>query len=112
MTEVEKPADLAGARRRLVPGVRRPGAVAAEIHVGVEDPFAPARKAHPASCSTTSAELEATAAAWARSASRWTTASATRFPGHARCHTYDGARQPGRGARRRPADRGAAGATR
>ena len=46
MTEVEKPADLRG-RGGAGSGVRRRGG-AAEIHVGVEDPFAPARKAHPA----------------------------------------------------------------
>jgi catechol 2,3-dioxygenase-like lactoylglutathione lyase family enzyme len=48
MTEVEKPEALrarGGAWFRAYDG---PGAVSAEVHVGVEDPFAPARKAHPA----------------------------------------------------------------
>ncbi|MDN4159929.1 VOC family protein [Nocardioides abyssi] len=46
MTEVPKPADLAGRGGCWF----RAGAEAggAEVHVGVEDPFAPARKAHPA----------------------------------------------------------------
>lgn len=48
MIEVEKPADLrarGGAWFRAHDGS---GDVTAEIHVGVEDPFVPARKAHPA----------------------------------------------------------------
>ena len=61
MTEVAKPADLR-ARRRLVPVVRRHGAVGAEVHVGVEDPFTPARKAHPAFVLDSPAELEAVGA--------------------------------------------------
>ncbi len=42
MTEVEKPADLRGR------GGAWFRAGTAEIHIGVEEPFAPARKAHPA----------------------------------------------------------------
>jgi catechol 2,3-dioxygenase-like lactoylglutathione lyase family enzyme len=48
LTEVEKPAVLqarGGAWFRAYDGL---GAVSAELHVGVEDPFVPARKAHPA----------------------------------------------------------------
>jgi catechol 2,3-dioxygenase-like lactoylglutathione lyase family enzyme len=48
LSEVEKPADLragGGAWFRAYDGS---GAVVAELHVGVEEPFAPARKAHPA----------------------------------------------------------------
>jgi catechol 2,3-dioxygenase-like lactoylglutathione lyase family enzyme len=48
LTEVEKPADLqgrGGAWFRACDGL---GAVAAELHIGVEEPFVPARKAHPA----------------------------------------------------------------
>jgi catechol 2,3-dioxygenase-like lactoylglutathione lyase family enzyme len=48
LTEVEKPAGLrfrGGAWFRAYDGL---GAVVAELHVGVEEPFAPARKAHPA----------------------------------------------------------------
>ena len=43
LTEVAKPAELAG---RGGAWFRSP--TGAEIHVGVEDPFTPARKAHPA----------------------------------------------------------------
>lgn len=47
MTEVDKPADLAG-RGGCWFRAYADGEVGAELHVGVEDPFAPARKAHPA----------------------------------------------------------------
>ena len=80
MAEVDKPAELACARRRLVPGVRRAGAVAAEIHVGVEDPFRPARKAHPALVLSDEAELAGVGERLARSDSRSTT-PARQLPG-------------------------------
>jgi catechol 2,3-dioxygenase-like lactoylglutathione lyase family enzyme len=48
LTEVEKPADLLSRGGAWFRGYDGRGAVTAELHVGVEDPFAPARKAHPA----------------------------------------------------------------
>ena len=48
LTEVEKPADLRGRGGAWFRAYDERGAVAAELHVGVEDPFVPARKAHPA----------------------------------------------------------------
>lgn len=48
MTEVEKPVALRGRGGVWFRGYDDSGAVSAEIHVGVEEPFAPARKAHPA----------------------------------------------------------------
>ena len=48
LTEVEKPADLRGRGGAWFRAYDCHGAVAAELHVGVEDPFVPARKAHPA----------------------------------------------------------------
>lgn len=58
LTEVEKPEDLqakggAGFRAH---GAR--GAVTAEVHVDVEDPFTPTRKAHPALQFESVTELE------------------------------------------------------
>ena len=47
MTEVEKPEALR-ARGWVHGSSLRRGATWAEIHVGVEEPFVPARKAHPA----------------------------------------------------------------
>ena len=48
MTEVDKPADLVARGGCWFRAYDDAGAVAAELHVGVEEPFAPARKAHPA----------------------------------------------------------------
>ncbi len=48
LTEVDKPAALAGRGGAWFRAYDETGAVVAELHVGVEAPFAPARKAHPA----------------------------------------------------------------
>lgn len=61
LTEVDKPPTLqarGGAWFRAYDGA---GAVTAEIHVGVEDPFSPARKAHPAFALASVDELARTA---------------------------------------------------
>lgn len=60
LSEVDKPAALAGRGGcwfRSVDGER----VTAEIHLGVEEPFAPASKAHPALVVDTRDRLEAMA---------------------------------------------------
>ena len=48
LTEVEKPEALRGRGGVWFRAYDAEGAVTAELHVGVEEPFAPARKAHPA----------------------------------------------------------------
>jgi len=48
LEELPKPEALAGRGGCWFRAYDDRGAVAAEIHVGVEDPFVPARKAHPA----------------------------------------------------------------
>ena len=48
LTEVDKPAELAGRGGAWFRAYDDAGQVSAELHVGVEEPFAPARKAHPA----------------------------------------------------------------
>jgi len=48
LTVVEKPAGLAGRGGAWFRAYDEEGRVTAELHVGVEEPFAPARKAHPA----------------------------------------------------------------
>ena len=48
MTEVEKPPALASRGGCWFRAYDASGAVTAELHVGVEEPFAAARKAHPA----------------------------------------------------------------
>jgi catechol 2,3-dioxygenase-like lactoylglutathione lyase family enzyme len=48
LTEVEKPPALLGRGGVWFRSYDDGGSVVAELHVGVEDPFVPARKAHPA----------------------------------------------------------------
>jgi catechol 2,3-dioxygenase-like lactoylglutathione lyase family enzyme len=84
MVEVEKPDDLeprGGAWFR--------GGVA-EIHVGVEDPFAPARKAHPALVLDDVAELESVAARLDGLGFEVDWSQRHTFPGLQRFHTHDG----------------------
>jgi catechol 2,3-dioxygenase-like lactoylglutathione lyase family enzyme len=89
MTEVEKPAGLAGRGGAWFRAYDEPGEVTAELHVGVEEPFAPARKAHPAFLLPSHDVLEEVAARVARlgfevDRSEWST-----FPGHRRVHLRD-----------------------
>ncbi len=91
MIEVEKPEDLrarGGAWFRSYDGA---GQVAAEIHVGVEDPFRPARKAHPALVLEDVAELEAVGARLAELGFEVDWSQRDNFPGYRRFHTFDGA---------------------
>ena len=90
LTEVAKPADLAGRGGAWFRSYADSGEVAAEVHVGVEDPFAPARKAHPALLLDGVAELEAAAARLARLGFEVDWTERHTFPGHQRCHTRDG----------------------
>ena len=63
--------------------------MAAEIHVGVEDPFVPARKAHPALLLADDAELEATGARLAGLGFDVDWSQRDNFPGYTRLHTFD-----------------------
>lgn len=88
LVEAAKPADLAGRGGcwfRAGPG----GPDGVEIHVGVEEPFAPARKAHPALLVADAAELERLAASLeaAGFAVDWTERAT--FPAYERFHTRD-----------------------
>lgn len=90
LTEVEKPEDLkpkGGAWFRAY-GVGR--VVTAEIHVGVEDPFAPALKAHPALQVVSVAELEDIAQRLGSLGFEVDWSQRHSFPGNERCHTADG----------------------
>jgi catechol 2,3-dioxygenase-like lactoylglutathione lyase family enzyme len=89
LTEVAKPAELSGRGGAWFRAYDDAGAVTAELHVGVEDPFRPARKAHPALLLASEAELEEVAARLDRMGydvdrSEWST-----FPGYRRVHTGD-----------------------
>lgn len=91
LTEVEKPAGLrarGGAWFRSYDG---DGEVAAEIHVGVEDPFRPARKAHPALVLGDAAELEAVGERLVGLGFEVDRSQRSSFPGFERFHTFDGA---------------------
>lgn len=88
LTEVDKPADLrgrGGAWFRAYDG----DVVAAELHLGVEDPFAPARKAHPALHVGPVARLEEIAARLAALGFEVDWSQRDTFPPYVRCHTFD-----------------------
>lgn len=89
LTEVDKPAGLAGRGGAWFRAYDATGAVTAELHVGVEEPFVPARKAHPALVLTSLAALEEVVSRLERlghdvDRSEWDT-----FPGHLRVHVLD-----------------------
>ena len=87
LTEVEKPTDLRGRGGAWFRAYDDHGAVTAEIHVGVEDPFAPARKAHPALLVD---DLDAVADRLAALGFEVDRSQEHTFPGHRRVHTFDG----------------------
>jgi catechol 2,3-dioxygenase-like lactoylglutathione lyase family enzyme len=85
LSEVEKPEDLrsrGGAWFRAYDD----GAITAELHVGVEDPFVPARKAHPAFVVP---DLDASAARLADLGFEVDWSQRHTFPGFQRLHTCD-----------------------
>ncbi len=90
MTEVEKPAELAKRGGAWFRTHAADGAVTAEIHVGVEEPFAAARKAHPAFVLDSVADLEAAGARLAGLGFEIDWSQRETFPGHQRFHTFDG----------------------
>lgn len=85
LTEVKKPEAL---KRRGGVWFRSPGG--AEIHVGVEDPFVPARKAHPALLLDDEVALEAAASRLVDLGFEVDWSQRETFPGYVRCHTFDG----------------------
>ena len=89
LTEIDKPAELAGRGGAWFRSYDDAGRVAAELHVGVEEPFAPARKAHPALLLPSLEALEEAVLrlerlGFAVDRSEWAT-----FPGYRRVHTHD-----------------------
>ncbi|MGI8645311.1 MAG: VOC family protein [Nocardioides sp.] len=90
MTEVEKPDDLSARGGAWFRAYDDAGNVAAELHVGVEDPFAPARKAHPALLLASSTALDRLAEHLVGLGFEVDTGQRTTFPGHLRFHTFDG----------------------
>jgi catechol 2,3-dioxygenase-like lactoylglutathione lyase family enzyme len=90
MTEVEKPDDLEARGGAWFRAFDDSGTVTAEIHVGVEDPFVPARKAHPALVVDGPADLDALATRLERLGFDVDVSQRDTFPGHLRFHTHDG----------------------
>lgn len=86
LTEVAKPADLRGRGGVWFRAYDPAGAICAELHVGVEDPFVPARKAHPAFVVD---DLAATADRLARLGFEVDWSQRDTFPGFRRLHTFD-----------------------
>ncbi|GAB3621017.1 VOC family protein [Glutamicibacter endophyticus] len=89
LDEVEKPPDLrarGGCWFRAFDGK----AVVAEIHLGVEEPFLPARKAHPALVCASAEELEAVAERIAGCGYEVSWAERDSFEGYIRFHARDG----------------------
>jgi catechol 2,3-dioxygenase-like lactoylglutathione lyase family enzyme len=84
LTEVEKPAGLRGRG-----GIWLRSGEGAEIHVGVEDPFVPARKAHPAFLLADRDELEATGERLAGLGFDVDWSQRHTFDGYERFHTFD-----------------------
>ena len=87
MAEVDKPADLVGRGGCWFRAHDATGAVTAELHVGVEAPFAPARKAHPA---FVVADLDEVATRLRALGFEVDDSQRDTFPGHVRFHTSDG----------------------
>jgi catechol 2,3-dioxygenase-like lactoylglutathione lyase family enzyme len=88
LTEVDKPPALHGRGGCWFRAYDDAGAVVAEIHVGVEEPFAPARKAHPA---FVVADLEPLAERLRRLGFEVDESEGATFAGFVRLHTRDGA---------------------
>jgi catechol 2,3-dioxygenase-like lactoylglutathione lyase family enzyme len=90
MTEVDKPADLVARGGCWFRAYDDAGAVAAELHVGVEDPFAPARKAHPALVADDLDAFDEVAARLRDLGFEVIESQRDTFPGHVRFHAFDG----------------------
>jgi catechol 2,3-dioxygenase-like lactoylglutathione lyase family enzyme len=88
LTEVDKPATLRGRGGAWFRGYDVRGAVSAEVHVGVEEPFTPARKAHPAFVVE---DLYAVAGSLAAAGFQVDERERDTLAGFRRFHTHDGA---------------------
>ena len=86
MTEVDKPSALAGRGGCWFRAYDATGAVSAELHVGVEEPFVPARKAHPALVVD---DLAAVARRLRGAGFEVDESQRDSLPGHERLHAFD-----------------------
>ncbi len=90
MAEVEKPEPLRGRGGLWLRAYDDSGDVAAEIHLGVESPYRPARKAHPALLLASPRQLDEVAARLEQLGFDVDRAERHTFPGHERVHAFDG----------------------
>jgi catechol 2,3-dioxygenase-like lactoylglutathione lyase family enzyme len=86
LTEVHKPPDLRSRGGAWFRAYDVRGAVTAELHVGVEEPFLPARKAHPGFVVD---DLDEVAEALARAGFDVDRSQEHTFDGHRRLPTHD-----------------------
>jgi catechol 2,3-dioxygenase-like lactoylglutathione lyase family enzyme len=86
LTEVEKPDDLKARGGVWFRAYDERGEVGAELHVGVEDPFTPARRAHPA---FVVADLEDAARSFALVGADVDWSQRHSFAGYERFHVHD-----------------------
>ena len=89
LTEVAKPVGLADRGGVWFRSYDADGAVAAELHVGVEEPFTPARKAHPAFLLADRAALEEAVGRLVRMGYAVDRSEEDTFPGYRRVHARD-----------------------
>lgn len=89
LVEVAKPAALAARGGCWFRAHDDAGAVVAEIHVGVEDPFRPARKAHPALVVDDVTTLDRLAGRLRSAGHRVDTSDRESFEGCLRFHAFD-----------------------
>lgn len=89
LTEVPKPGVLAQRGGAWFRAIREDGAVTAEIHLGVDEPFVPAKKAHPALVVDSAQELEALGDRVARAGFEVTWAERHTLDGYERFHCRD-----------------------
>lgn len=89
LTEVAKPAALAARGGCWFRAYDEHGSVTAEIHVGVEEPFRPARKAHPALVVDDVAALDGLAERLRAAGHQVDTRDRASFAGCLRFHAFD-----------------------
>lgn len=89
MTEVDKPVALQARGGAWFRAYDAAGGVGAEVHVGVEEPFTPARKAHPALVLDSVPELDAATRRLAGLGFEVDLAEQHTFDGHERAHVRD-----------------------
>lgn len=90
LTEVAKPEALRSRGGAWFRAYDDRGRVVAEIHVGVEDPFVPARKAHPAVVVDTVEELDGLASRLEELGFLVDWSERYTLPPYQRFHTFDG----------------------